>query len=62
MLRRPPTNVERLESCKAPHNFQAYTGNPYRWHCIKCGGKVSEGEAVWYAMGVTHGRGEVHSK
>jgi hypothetical protein len=56
MVNRDPSNFERLDSCKRPHVFRANLKNPYRWYCVKCGGEVSEGEAIWYNQGLEDSR------
>ena len=55
-------NKERLRGCVLPHDFrvipkQAEAFVPYPdYICLKCGGVVRMGDAMWYQQGLEDGK------
>ena len=50
-------NLEVLEKCPGPHDFQKLDdGNVFgaKWRCAECGGVVDHQAAAWYTRGLAH--------
>ena len=53
-------NLEVLEKCLGPHDFQKIDDGKVfgaKWRCAECGGVVDHQAAAWYTRGLTHGSG-----
>jgi hypothetical protein len=51
-------NLEMLEKCPGPHNFQKIDdGKTFgaKWRCTACDGVVDSVGFVWYTRGLFHG-------
>jgi hypothetical protein len=50
-------NLEILEKCPGPHDFQEIKdGKAFgaKWRCATCGGVVDYQAAAWYTRGLAH--------
>lgn len=48
-------DAEVLASCSKPHHFQIAPTEIGKYVCTKCGGYVTEEQALWYHLGLRDG-------